>query len=73
MDQKKQDESLRQTLSELGHSPEMVEVIMKKLEAYDREMLHASVFDSIENGSFDLDQIVKEAKAEVEAQQQSQQ
>lgn len=51
-------------LREQGHTSDEIEKVMAKLEEYDRQMVHESIFDSIERGSFDLSEIIKEALGE---------
>jgi len=48
-------------LSERGFSDEEIEKIVAKLKEYDEQMRHKSVFDSLEDGNFNLEKIIKEA------------
>ena len=48
-------------LSERGFSEEEIEKIVAKMKEYDERMRHKSVFDSLEDGNFNLDKIIKEA------------
>ncbi len=41
-----------------------MDLVMAKLHDHDRRTVHQSVFDSIENGTFNLQAIVAEVKAE---------
>ena len=58
------DAELRETLESLGHPREVVDRIVRHLSAYDRQTIRASVFDSIERGSFDLNAIIQAALTE---------
>lgn len=55
------DVLLIQHLTTLGHSPDEIDQILAKLAEYDKRSTRESVFDSIERGSFDLNQIIAEA------------
>jgi len=48
-------------LQDQGFSPDEVVKIVAKLQSYDDQMRHGSIFDSLEDGSFSLDKIIKEA------------
>jgi len=51
-------------LENQGHSSEEIEKILAKVDEYDKQTVHESVFDSIESGKFNLADIIEEALAE---------
>jgi hypothetical protein len=51
-------------LTERGHSPEEISMILAKVDEYDVETVNESVFDSIDRGDFDIAAIIKEALGE---------
>ncbi len=55
------DDVLIAFLRQRGHSEEEIDTIVKKLAEHDSAEQRASIFDSIDGGSFDLDKIIKEA------------
>lgn len=57
------DDPISESLSDLGHSPSEIHDMMRKLEAHDRRTFRDVLFNSIEDGTFDLDAIVEEAKS----------
>lgn len=59
MDQEHQE--LVGWLKERGHTPQELQKIIEHLKQYDSHMVHASVFDSIDAGQFDLEAVIKEA------------
>ncbi len=48
-------------LQDQGHNEEQIEKILAKVAEYDARTVHESVFDSIDNGAFDLSSIIQEA------------
>jgi hypothetical protein len=48
-------------LKQRGHSDEEVAKILARIAEYDKDTVRQSVFDSIDQGQFDLDAIIKEA------------
>ncbi len=54
-------EELMEWLREQGHSPVAIRKILAKLEDYDAQTMHESVFDSINSGKFDIASIIQEA------------
>lgn len=54
------DALLIQHLAGLGHSWTEIEQVLAKLAEYDKRSVHESVFDSIERGTFNLNQIIAE-------------
>ncbi len=48
-------------LEDQGHTPDDIERILAKLQAYDKQTAHESIFDSISAGHFDLQKIIDEA------------
>ncbi len=61
MSTNKDQQEIRQWLAEREHSPEEVEQIMKQLENYDAQAVRDSIFDSIDTGQFDIEQVIAEA------------
>jgi len=57
---------IRQWLAERGHSREEVERIMRQLENYDAQAVRDSIFDSIDTGQFNIEQVIREALGEEE-------
>ena len=55
------DDALISFLRQRGQSEEEIETIIKRLAEHDAATMRASIFDSIDGGSFDLDKIIKEA------------
>lgn len=55
------DTLLIEHLTEMGHSWNEIEQILAKLAEYDKRSIHESVFDSLERGTFSLNQIIDEA------------
>ncbi len=47
-------------LEDQGHDAAQIEKIMAKVEAYDSQTIHESVFDSIDSGTIDLAAIIRE-------------
>ena len=54
-------QELVEWLRDQGHSPSKIEKILAKVEEYDAQTLHESVFDSIDRGDFDISSIIEEA------------
>ena len=52
---------IAQWLHERGHSPEAITKILAKLEDFDDRISRESLFDSVANGDFDLDALIKDA------------
>lgn len=48
-------------LEDQGHSAEEIDKVLARVAEYDDEMLHDSVFDSIEAGKFDIGAIIDSA------------
>ena len=48
-------------LEEQGHTPAEIDKIMAKVAEYDARTMHESIFDSIDSGTIDIEQIVREA------------
>ena len=57
-------EELVTWLTEQGHSSEQIEKILAKLQEYDDQTMHESLFDSISSGKFDIASIIQEALGE---------
>ncbi len=57
----KDDQVIKDFLSQRGYSDEDVAKIMDRLVQYENETLRKSVFDSIDAGGFDIDKIIQEA------------
>ncbi|MBP87358.1 MAG: hypothetical protein CMJ64_11660 [Planctomycetaceae bacterium] len=57
----KSDTVLIEFLQQRGHSQEEIDKIMKRLAEHDAESMRESIFDSIAGGSFNLDEIIKQA------------
>ena len=55
--------ALGEFLGKQGHNEDEVQRILDKLAEYDRNMVRDSIFDSLENGTFNLDAIISEALA----------
>ena len=53
-------------LGQRGHSQEEIDKILLKLQQYDEQTMHESVFDSISRGQFDIASIIDEALSETE-------
>ncbi|MCO6045687.1 hypothetical protein NG895_17455 [Aeoliella sp. ICT_H6.2] len=51
-------------LENQGHSQEEIEKILVKVADYDAKTVHESIFDSIEGGAFDIQQIIDDALGE---------
>ena len=60
-----QDE-LTQYLIEQGYNEQEIKQIRAKVEEYDHRMLSDSVFDSIETGGFDLENLIQEALRDID-------
>ena len=54
---------LNSHLTEQGLNQSEIDLVYLKLHEYDRRTMHESVFDSIENGTFNLQQIIEEVKS----------
>lgn len=63
-DDKPRHEEVVQWLTEQGHSSAQIEKILAKLNEYDDQTMHESLFDSINSGKFDIGSIIKEALEE---------
>ena len=48
-------------LKERGYSETDIQRVIKKLEEYEDKTLRQSVFDSIDSGGFNIDQIIQDA------------
>ena len=48
-------------LREQGHGDEQIDRILAKVNEYDAQTVHESIFDSIDAGTIDLGAIVQEA------------
>ena len=55
------DEVLISFLRQRGQSQEEIDAIVRRLAEHDATAMRASIFDSIDGGSFDLDEIIKAA------------
>lgn len=55
------DDALTAFLRQRGHSDEEIAMIVKRLEEHDSAEVRASIFDSLDGGSFNLDELIKEA------------
>lgn len=51
-------------LENQGHSQDDIEKILAKVAEYDAKTVHESIFDSIDEGDFDIQQIIDEAPGE---------
>lgn len=51
-------------LENQGHSQDDIEKILAKVAEYDAKTVHESIFDSIDEGDFDIQQIIDEALGE---------
>ncbi|MBC8354945.1 MAG: hypothetical protein H8E66_23450 [Planctomycetes bacterium] len=56
-----EDKILEEFLQQRGHTEEEVAKITKRLAARDAESMRESIFDSIAGGTFNLDDIIKQA------------
>ena len=54
-------DELREWLRQEGHSDVAIRKILTKLEEYDAQTTHESVFDSINSGKFDIGALIQEA------------
>jgi hypothetical protein len=54
-------DSLKKFLSDKGHTPKEIELVMSKLAEYEKTMVVDSIFDSIANGTFNFEVFVEEA------------
>ena len=55
------DAILAEFLQQRGHSEEEIARITKRLAEHDAESMRESIFDSIAAGTFNLDDIIKQA------------
>jgi hypothetical protein len=55
------DKVLAEFLQQRGHSEEEIAKITKRLAEHDVESMRESIFDSIAGGTFNLDDIIKQA------------
>lgn len=53
-------------LEDQGHGKAEIEKILAKLDEYDNNTIHESVFDSIDSGHLDLAALIKEALQDAE-------
>ncbi|WP_425396752.1 hypothetical protein [Aeoliella sp.] len=51
-------------LENQGHSIDEIDKILAKVAEYDAKTVHESIFDSIEEGAFDIQKIIDEALEE---------
>lgn len=51
-------------LENQGHSQDEIEKILAKVAEYDAKTVHESIFDSIDEGAFDIQKIIDEALGE---------
>ncbi|MEM1227784.1 MAG: hypothetical protein AAGJ40_19000 [Planctomycetota bacterium] len=58
------DEVLMKHLVEQGLSQAEIDDVLLQLEQHDKKAIHESVFDSIEQGTFDLQAIIDSVKNE---------
>lgn len=59
-------DELDEYLYKQGYSRTEIRQIIGKLEDYEKATVHDSIFDSLENGTFSLDAVIREAIAEPE-------
>jgi hypothetical protein len=52
---------IRAWLEQQGHSPDDIAKIEARLAKYDQAVVRAAIFDSIAQGQFDLDSIIRDA------------
>ena len=53
-------------LKSQGHSDQQIQRILAKVEDYDSQTMHESIFDSIDSGDFDIASLIDEALADDE-------
>lgn len=63
------NDSLSEHLSEQGLDSLEIQAVLRKLDEYDKKIIHESVFDSIERGSFSLEAIIAEAMKDLSEQE----
>ena len=51
-------------LQSQGHTEQQIQRILDKVAEYDQQMMHESIFDSIDSGDFDLASLIDEALAD---------
>lgn len=57
----KQHAQLIAWLQDRGHTAGEIDQILAKVTEYDNKVMHESVFDSIDEGTFDIEGIIREA------------
>lgn len=60
-------QELIEWLRSQGHNDQQIELILAKVEDYDNQTMHESIFDSIDNGAFDIAALIDEALEEESA------
>ena len=58
-------------LKSRGHSEEEITKIVARVQQHDVATMHDSVMESIADGSFDLAEVIKEALAELDAEEET--
>ena len=48
-------------LRERGHTPDEIEKILAKVDEYDSQAVRESIFDSVDDGTFDFAKLIEEA------------
>jgi len=54
-------DEIRQWLSERGHTPEEIEKIMRQLAQFDAKTVRSALFESIQSGEFNIEDVIKKA------------
>ena len=67
MSTNKDQQEIRQWLAERDHSAEEIDRIMGQLESYDAQAVRDSIFDSIDTGQFDIEQVIRKALGDEDA------
>jgi hypothetical protein len=60
----KENQEIVGWLKQRGHSPEEIEKILEKLTAYDQAVVRDALFDSMNSGSFDIEEVIRQALRE---------
>lgn len=64
MSQETGHETFKKYLQDQGYSPADVELILSRVADYDRRILRDCVFESIEDGSLDMEELNGNARVE---------
>lgn len=66
MDRSQQYPEVTEWLRQQGHTEVQISKILERVHQYDKEMHADSIMQSIEDGSFDIEAVVREALSELD-------